>query len=74
MPKFNVGDRVLHTIDNRSGVIVEVLTRWTYFKNGKQMVKNMIVYCVKFDGQFSSTSSFAIAQKTNHLKKIKKGA
>lgn len=66
MPKFNKGDRVIY--QDRVAIIEDV---HFYLPKADGSRKKMIWYSVRFDGM---NSSYAVAQKTNSLQKIKAGA
>lgn len=62
MPKFNIGDRVVY--QNQLATIMDV-HNYLPTKSGK---KRLLWYSVRLDGM---RSQYAVAQKTNSLKKVK---
>jgi hypothetical protein len=68
--RFKVGDRVV-TKEGRAGVVDDVYTSWTYFVNGKEVKKRMLVYSVRFDGM---GICHAISHKSNNLRSEKVSA
>jgi hypothetical protein len=64
MPKFKIGDRVFY--QNQLATIMDV-HNYLPTKSGK---KKLLWYSVQLDGM---RSQYAVAQKTNSLKKAKEG-
>ena len=62
MPRFQVGDRVMH--DGSPSTITEIHTHLSTSKGRKRL----LWYSVKHDGM---QSQYAVAQKANSLKKIR---